>query len=182
MVADSCGQRVGERAEPVVRYDVMSPMQKRRRGRVILAVVFVLMSGALLVAATTGGLSFWARSWTPLVSSVAAWASSSLVPSSPSDASAGPTTDAGTSVHRQTAPLSSAQLGAPLVHGTFVSACGAPDDMKVTVNVSVKMGRAAHVTVTTQPPNPAVASCIERATRDLQWDISPKSDHVAVTY
>jgi hypothetical protein len=54
--------------------------------------------------------------------------------------------------------------------------------MKVVVKATVKMGRAIDVTVRTDPPNSAVASCVERATRDMQWDVSPKTDHVTVTY
>ena len=162
-------------------YDLESPMPKRRSGRLLLAAVFVTASVVLLGSAT-GRLPFVTRAWGPLTSSVADWASSALAPAPPADASAGSSTDASAAPRRQASPLSSAQLGAPLVHGTFVAACGAPDDMKVTVNATVKMGRAASVGVTTQPPNPVVASCIERAIRDLQWDISPKSDHVTVTY
>jgi len=82
----------------------------------------------------------------------------------------------------QTAPLSSTQLGAPLVHGKFVSECGAPDDMKVVVKVTVRMGRPVAVAVTTDPPNGAVASCVEKATREMQWDVSPRTQHATVTY
>ncbi len=82
----------------------------------------------------------------------------------------------------QTAPLSSAQLGAPLIHGRFVTECGAPDDMKVSVKVTVKMGRAVDVAVTTDPANPAVASCVDKATRGMQWDVSPKTQRATVTY
>jgi hypothetical protein len=82
----------------------------------------------------------------------------------------------------QAAPLSSAQLGAPLVNGKFVTACGAPDDMKVVVKVTVKMGRPIDVSVKSDPANSAVASCVERATREMQWDVSPKTQHATVTY
>jgi hypothetical protein len=82
----------------------------------------------------------------------------------------------------QSAPLSSAQLGAPLVHGKFVTDCGAPDDMKVVVKVTVKMGRAVAVAVTTDPTNSGIASCVEKATREKQWDISPKTQHATVSY
>ena len=82
----------------------------------------------------------------------------------------------------QTAPLSSAQLGAPLVHGKFVTECGAPDDMKVVVKVTVKMGHVVTVDVKTDPPNAAVSSCVEKATRDKQWDVSPKTQSATVTY
>jgi hypothetical protein len=64
----------------------------------------------------------------------------------------------------------------------MITACGAPDDLKVVVTVGVKMGRAVDVAVKTVPTNSAVAACIERATRELQWDISPKLEHVTVTY
>ena len=93
--------------------------------------------------------------------------------------------DAGPAVARrttQTAPLSSAQLAEPLVHGRFVSECGAPDDMKVSVKVSIKKGRAVAVAVTTTPANAAVASCVEKATREKEWDVSPRTQRVTVTY
>jgi hypothetical protein len=93
--------------------------------------------------------------------------------------------DAGSARVRRTtqaAPLSSAQLGAPLVHGRFVTDCGAPDDMKVVVQVTVKMGHAVAVAATTDPSNAAVAACVEKATREMQWDASPKTQHATVTY
>jgi hypothetical protein len=82
----------------------------------------------------------------------------------------------------QPAPLSSAQLGAPLVHGKFVTECGAPDEMKVVVKVTVKAGRAVAVAATTDPANAAVADCVEKAIRQMQWDASPKTQHATVTY
>lgn len=82
----------------------------------------------------------------------------------------------------QAAPLSSAQLGAPLVHGTFVTACGAPQTMKVKAKVTVKMGRAVAVKVKTDPPDPTIAACVERAIRDLSWDRSWRSGTVTVSY
>ncbi len=105
--------------------------------------------------------------------------------SSHADAGGPDAGDAGSPAVRrvtQTAPLSSAQLGAPLVHGRFVSECGAPDDMKVSVKVTVKMGHAVAVAVTTDPANTAVASCVEKATREKQWDVSPKTQYATVTY
>lgn len=126
------------------------------------------------------------RSWdriTSLLPSSLADLPSSLQPAPPTsfDAAAA-ANDAGIVVHRQAAPLSSAQLGAPLVHGKFVSACGAPDDMKVVVHLDVKKGRASKIAVKTEPPDATVGTCIERAIRDLQWDVSPQVGHVTVTY
>jgi hypothetical protein len=153
--------------------------QERRTGRTIVVLaVFVVVTVAL---AATGRLPALAQAWEEVASSVAAsrWFPGSS--SATGDAGA-PGGDAGAKMHRQAAPLSSAQLGAPLVHGAFVSACGAPDDMKIMVTMAVKMGRAVDVTVSTTPPDPTVASCIERATRDLQWDVSPHVGHVSVKY
>jgi eukaryotic-like serine/threonine-protein kinase len=78
--------------------------------------------------------------------------------------------------------LTDGQLSAPLRHASFVVSCGAPDSMKVTVRVAVKMGRAVGVTVSTNPPGPGVASCIDRAVRGLQWAVSPKTDFVTTNY
>jgi hypothetical protein len=78
--------------------------------------------------------------------------------------------------------LTNAQLAAPLRHASFITGCGAPDDMKVTVRVAVKMGRAVGVTVSTNPPSPGVSACVDRSVRGLQWPVSPKTDFVTTTY
>jgi len=103
---------------------------------------------------------------------------------SPAPAISGDRADAGPASARkkQTAPLSSGQLGAPLVNGKFVTECGAPDGMKVVVKVTVKMGRATEAAATTDPQNGAVATCVEKATREMQWDISPRTQRATVTY
>jgi hypothetical protein len=54
--------------------------------------------------------------------------------------------------------------------------------MKVVVKVTVKMGRPIDVSVKSDPANSAVASCVERATREMQWDVSPRTQHATVTY
>jgi hypothetical protein len=54
--------------------------------------------------------------------------------------------------------------------------------MKVTVRVAVRMGRAVGATITTNPPNGAVAGCIDRVVRNLTWAQSPKTDFVTVNY
>jgi hypothetical protein len=149
-------------------------------GRTIVVVAVVVVVTVALAA--SGRVPLLAHAWEAVASSIA---SSPLFPgsSAPPPADAGsPSGDAGPRPHRQAGPLSSAQLGAPLVHGSFVSACGAPDDMKVFVSLTVKMGRAGDVTVTTTPPDPSVASCVERAIRGLQWDVSSHVGHLTVTY
>jgi hypothetical protein len=142
-----------------------------RHGRILLLVVAV--PAVLLIGlAATGRFSLLTHAWEGLASTDTSASASSSVASG----------DAGLAGRPRVAALSSAQLGAPLVHGTFVTACGAPTDMKVVVKVSVKMGRAVDVKVTTDPPDPVIAACIDKAARDLQWEVSRKTDHVTVTY
>jgi eukaryotic-like serine/threonine-protein kinase len=78
--------------------------------------------------------------------------------------------------------LTNAQLSAPLRHASFITGCGAPDDMKVMVRVAVKMGRAVGVTISTNPPSAGVAACVDRSVRGLQWPVSPKTDFVNTSY
>ncbi len=78
--------------------------------------------------------------------------------------------------------LTNAQLAGPLRHASFVTGCGAPDDMKVTVRVAVRMGVPIGVTVSTNPPSGGVAGCIDRAVRGLRWQANPKTDFVTTSY
>jgi hypothetical protein len=142
-----------------------------RAGRIVV----VAVAGVGLVAlglAMSGKLPPAPNGWSALAS---AWTEA------PGDA--GPP-DGGldAAVKWQAAALSSAQLSAPLYHATFIAACGAPADMKVVISASVKMGRAVDVHVTTDPHDPTIEACIDRATRDLHWDASRKTDRVTVRY
>lgn len=78
--------------------------------------------------------------------------------------------------------LSDAQLSAPMRSGAFLSACGTPNSTKVTVKVAVKNGRAVGVSVSTNPSNPAIASCIDRHVRGLSWPPHPKMDTLTTSY
>src|ERR1019366_1954839 len=78
--------------------------------------------------------------------------------------------------------LTNAQLAGPLRHAAFVTACGAPDDMKVQVRVAVRMGVPIGVTVQTTPSSGGVASCIDRAVRGLRWQANAKTDFVTTNY
>ena len=78
--------------------------------------------------------------------------------------------------------LTDAQLHAPMRNAAFISGCGAPDSMKVTVKVAVKNGRAVGVSVYTNPSNAAVASCVDRHVRGLGWPPNPKMDSFTTTY
>lgn len=78
--------------------------------------------------------------------------------------------------------LTDAQLSAPMSDGSFISECGAPDDMSVTVKVAIKKGHAVGVSVSTNPPAPAVAGCIDHHVRGLSWPSSPKMDSLVTSY
>jgi hypothetical protein len=78
--------------------------------------------------------------------------------------------------------LTNAQLAGPLRQASFVTGCGAPDDMKVQVRVAVRMGIPIGVTVSTTPPNGGIAGCIDRAVRGLRWQPNPKTDFVTTNY
>lgn len=78
--------------------------------------------------------------------------------------------------------LTDGQLAAPMRNAAFISGCGAPDSMKVTVRVAVQNGRAVGVSVYPNPPNPAVASCVARHVRGLGWPPNAKMDFFTTTY
>lgn len=78
--------------------------------------------------------------------------------------------------------LTDAELAEPLQRGAFVNRCGAPSSMKVSVKVAVLDGRAAGVTVTTDPEDADVARCIDAEVRGLRWPSSPHMDAVHTTY
>lgn len=78
--------------------------------------------------------------------------------------------------------LTDAQLAGPMRNAAFISGCGAPDSMKVTVKVAIRMGRAVGVSVYTNPSNGSVASCVDRHVRGLSWPANPKMDSFTTTY
>jgi hypothetical protein len=161
--------------------------RRRSKGRwlAVSGVVLLAAAGAY-AAASSGRLPFLNRTLGTVASAVSSAVASAAAPLASAVADAPSVADAGSEAaatpHRQAAPLSSAQLGAPLVHGTFVTECGAPDTMKVVLKADVRWGRAVAVRVKTEPPSLNVASCIEQRARDLQWDVSPKIGHVTVRY
>lgn len=154
----------------------------------MILLLVVLAAAGVAALAATGKLPLVKSALAPIASAVAPMASAlgaaTWIPgpgtSAPPDGGAPP--DAGPKYTRQTTPLSSAQLGEPLVKGSFVGACGAPDNMKVTVDLSVRKGHAEKVSVQTSPPDPKIAACIEHSVRALRWDASPHVGRLTVTY
>jgi hypothetical protein len=67
-------------------------------------------------------------------------------------------------------------------NASFLGSCGAPNSMKVTVRVAIRMGHAVGVSVYTNPPNPQIASCVDRAVRGLAWPVNAKMDSLTTTY
>jgi hypothetical protein len=78
--------------------------------------------------------------------------------------------------------LTDAQLSGPMRNGTFLDACGVPEDCQVTVKVAIRGGRAVGVSVYTIPPNPQMSGCVERHVRGLAWPFSAKMDSFVTTY
>jgi hypothetical protein len=134
--------------------------------------VVALASVGLVAAGAMGRLSPWIdpalRAISPKTASV--------------DAGDPVAPEAGVPQHKQASPLSSGQLGAPLVKGGFVTACNAPPTMKVVAKVTVQKGRAIATDVNTDPPDTAVTRCIDDAIRQLHWDISPTAQQLTVHY
>jgi hypothetical protein len=79
--------------------------------------------------------------------------------------------------------MTDAELMAPMRQASFVAGCGAPEEMKVTLRVAVRRGRAVGVTVTTNPPNGVIARCVdEHVRRELRWPVKQKLDFFTVSY
>lgn len=78
--------------------------------------------------------------------------------------------------------LTDSQLHGPMKNASFISGCGAPDSMKVTVKVAIRNGRAAGVSVYTNPPDGRVSSCVDRHVRGLSWPSNAKMDSFVTTY
>jgi hypothetical protein len=79
-------------------------------------------------------------------------------------------------------PLTDAELVAPMRDATFVSACGAPASMKVTVRVAVRDGHAYGVSIYPSPADPEIARCIAKAVRKLVWTSTAHRDFFTTTY
>ncbi len=159
--------------------------------RVVAAIAVLVAAGAVVAAVVASGR---APSLNRALSGVASAVSSAVaLPDEGGAGDGGPggtgsadgdggKADAGPPRKRQAAPLSSAQLGAPLVDGHYLAACGAPDTMKVTVKVTVKMGKATAVDVNTDPPDTKVSRCVEDFVQGQRWDVSPRSGKFTIRY
>jgi hypothetical protein len=78
------------------------------------------------------------------------------------------------------ADLTAGQFAGVLNNGAYIVACGTPQSMHVTVCAAVQNGRAVGVTVTTDPSDGRIASCIASRVRGMSFPSNPKLD-VATT-
>ncbi len=72
--------------------------------------------------------------------------------------------------------LTAGAYGAVLNRGSYLNACGVPSNMSVNICAAVQNGHAVGVTVTTNPPNKGIASCIAGAVRGLAFPSHPRLD------
>lgn len=146
------------------------------------AIVALVFGIAALVALTITGHLPWAAKQASAIASALPAPSVLFAPDPPTDAGPVDAAPDAPPVKPQAAPLSSAQLAAPLYGVTFLAECGAPPSMKVTVKVTVKLGRATDVQAKCDPPDPGIEACIERAVSALHWDPSKKAGKFTVHY
>jgi eukaryotic-like serine/threonine-protein kinase len=74
------------------------------------------------------------------------------------------------------ADITGGQYGAILNRGSYFAHCGAPESMQINICAAVQNGRAVGVTVTTNPKNPGVSSCVAGGVRGLSFPSHPKLD------
>lgn len=78
--------------------------------------------------------------------------------------------------------LTAGQYGAVLNRGGYITHCGVPDSMSVSICAAVQNGRAVGVTVNTQPRDGRVASCVSAAVRGLNFPSHPRLDVTRTTF
>jgi eukaryotic-like serine/threonine-protein kinase len=83
---------------------------------------------------------------------------------------------------RGQADLTQGQYASVLNRGTYFGHCGVPDSMSVNICAAVQNGRAVGVTVTTNPRNGKVSSCVASAVRGLSFPSHPKLDVARTTF
>lgn len=81
---------------------------------------------------------------------------------------------------RGQADLTQGQYSSVLNRGSYFGHCGVPDSMHLTICAAVQNGRAVGVTVTAQPPDRRIQSCVAAGVRGLSFPSNPKLD-VATT-
>ncbi|MBI5533724.1 MAG: hypothetical protein HY898_13470 [Deltaproteobacteria bacterium] len=78
--------------------------------------------------------------------------------------------------------MSAGAYGGVLNNGGYVISCGAPMSMTVNICAAIQNGRAVGVTVTTDPPNAGIASCIASRVRGMGFPSHPALDVTRTTF
>ncbi len=74
------------------------------------------------------------------------------------------------------ADITGGQYSSVLNRGSYFAHCGVPESMHVTICAAVQNGRAVGVSVTTDPPNRGISSCVAGGVRGLSFPSNPKLD------
>jgi hypothetical protein len=80
------------------------------------------------------------------------------------------------------ADLTAGAYGNVLNRGSYLNACGVPNSMSVNVCAAVQNGRAVGVTVSTDPPNQGISSCVAGQIRGLSFPSHPRLDVARTTF
>lgn len=80
------------------------------------------------------------------------------------------------------ADLTAGAYGSVLNNGSYLSACGVPSNMSVSVCVAVQNGHAVGVSITTNPRNGGIANCIAGRVRGLHFPSHPRLDVTRTTF
>jgi len=72
--------------------------------------------------------------------------------------------------------LSAGAYGSVLNNGSYLNGCGVPTSMGVNICAAIQNGRAVGVTVSTNPRNPGIASCVAARVRSLSFPSHPRLD------
>jgi hypothetical protein len=78
--------------------------------------------------------------------------------------------------------LTAGQYAKVLNNGAYLNACNVPSTMEVNVCAAVQNGRAVGVTVTTNPPNGGVSSCVAGQIRGIAFPAHPRLDVARTTF
>ncbi len=77
---------------------------------------------------------------------------------------------------RGQADLTQGQYSSVLNRGSYFGHCGVPESTKLTICAAVQNGRAVGVTVSAQPPDRRIQSCVAAGVRGLSFPSNPKLD------
>jgi hypothetical protein len=72
--------------------------------------------------------------------------------------------------------------GAVLNRGDYLNTCRVPPSIQVEICTAIQSARAVGVTVSTSPPSPELASCIDGQVRAMRFPFHPRMDVARTTF